>query len=130
MNALAFASVRQAGAHSSARTVAQTATAPLSELANTPHVNLENAAHEPKPRGKNEDKPPSIKGVEWSKNRSGGWDCRSFRELLDGTITERRYIGYLGKRKLKEWCAQYKGEALRQVIAGWIGEKRTKLSDG
>ena len=53
----------------------------------------------PNQRRSNEDQPPSIKGVEWSKNRSGGWDCRKFRELPGGKVTDRQYLGYLGKRR-------------------------------
>lgn len=81
-------------------------------------------AAKPKNRKLNEHRPPSIKGVEWSKNRSGGWDCRTFRELPDGTIGERQYVGYLGKRKWEEMRSRYKGQALRNALEAWLREKQ------
>lgn len=116
MNETVIVPVPEAGTLSSARMTPTTATAPL------------NAPTEKKARvrTKYEDKPPSIKGIEWSKNRSGGWDCRIFRELPDGSIADRKYIGYLGKRQLKEWRANYKGLELRQVIANWVAEQQAQ----
>jgi hypothetical protein len=126
VNSTIAAPVKLAGAHSSARMATSPIVAPLLTQAIMPNIQNEPETDARQKRTKYEDKPPSIKGVEWSKNRSGGWDCRTFRELPDGTVTDRQYIGYLGKRKLKEWRAQYKGEALRQVIAAWIAEKQAE----
>jgi len=78
-------------------------------------------------RRTNAEKPPALYGVEWSQNRSGGWDCRTFKKDASGKAVERKFIGYLGKRKLAQMRATAANRAeLRALVKEWVEKKKAE----
>ena len=49
-----------------------------------------------------------------------------FRELPDGTIGERQYVVYLGKRKWEEMRSQFNSAQLREVLIEWLNRKKSE----